>query len=139
MPRRAWHGQAAQEALAIVKRRGRAQHLPCCICGRVIDYDLPGTDPMGCTVQHAKSRKRHPELTWVASNWRPAHSSCNKRWGDRDMPDDWGKSASRTSSRPNPTSGWWAGARQLPTHHQPDQPGTTRTSHRRRQAAPPDR
>ncbi|MCL1840793.1 MAG: hypothetical protein FWF75_03450 [Propionibacteriaceae bacterium] len=103
MPRQ-WNGHAAEQALATVKRRGRAQHLPCCICGRVIDYDLPGTDPMGCTVQHTKSRKRHPELTWVSSLWQPAHRSCNRAWGDRDMPDDWATRPTPTTG--NPTSGW---------------------------------
>ncbi len=82
---RSWQGRAAQEALAKVKRSGSMRSAPCVICGRPIDYRLPSSDPRGCSVQHLKARSRHPELTWVASNWAPAHLECNKRWGDRDL------------------------------------------------------
>jgi len=98
---RRWQGQAAQEALAKVKRIGRHRNLPCCICGRAIDYDLPSNDPMGCSVQHVKARSLRPELTWVESNWLPCHLSCNRKWGTKDLPEP---PQARTAK--NPTSGW---------------------------------
>lgn len=77
-----WSGRRASDALAFVKARGRRNKQPCCICHHAIDYSLPSTDPQGCTVQHIKSRKLFPELTWVQSNWGPAHKQCNESAGD---------------------------------------------------------
>ena len=77
----AWGGRRAQDALARVKALGRRRKTPCCICHQPIDYGLPSTDPNGCSVQHVKSRKRFPQLTWVLSNWAPAHLRCNQSDG----------------------------------------------------------
>ena len=82
----AWAGRRAQEALAQVKARGRRKRTPCCICQQSIDYSLPSTDPDGCTVQHIKSRKLFPELTWAPSNWAPAHKACNQSAGTGEDP-----------------------------------------------------
>lgn len=81
-----WAGRAAQAALAKIKAKGRRERTPCCICHQRIDYDLPSTHPDGCTVQHIKSRKYFPLLTWVESNHGPAHRRCNtsEGAGDRD-------------------------------------------------------
>lgn len=73
----AWSGRRAQDALRRVKAEGRRRRTPCCICGQRIDYSLEKPHPNACTVQHRKSRKRFPELTWDPSNWEPAHASCN--------------------------------------------------------------
>ena len=72
-----WSGRRAQAALRKVKANGRRRNTPCFICSQPIDYSLLSTDPDGCTVQHKKSRKQYPELTWSPSNWAPAHGSCN--------------------------------------------------------------
>ena len=72
-----WGGRRAADALAFVKAKGRRERAPCFICGEAIDYSIPSTEPDGCTVQHVKSRKHFPQLTWLRSNWRPAHRSCN--------------------------------------------------------------
>lgn len=37
-------------------------------------------------MQHLKSRKLFPELTWVPSNWAPAHKACNESAGSGDKP-----------------------------------------------------
>ena len=95
-----WAGPAAQQALAQVKRQGARLNTPCCICRRPIDYTLPSRNPRGCTVQHIRSRLHHPELTWVSTNWAPAHATCNYQWGERDLPDPGAKLAV------NATSGW---------------------------------
>lgn len=76
-----WGGRRAVAALNQVKAEGRRTQAPCCICGQDINYSLPSTEPDGCTVQHIKSRKLFPELTWVPSNWAQAHKSCNESAG----------------------------------------------------------
>lgn len=77
----AWSGRRAQDALARVKSIGRRKKAPCCICGQRIDYSLPSREPEGCTVQHIKSRKLFPHLTWDPKNWAPAHGACNQSAG----------------------------------------------------------
>lgn len=81
-----WGGRRAQDALAQVKAKGRRRKTPCCICGQRIDYSIPSTEPDGCSVQHVKSRKVYPALTWDPSNWAPAHRSCNTSEGAGDRP-----------------------------------------------------
>ncbi len=83
-----WGGRRAQEALAIVRAEGRRRKTPCCICGQRIDYDLPSTQRYGCSVQHIKSRKHFPQLTWTPSNWAPCHRSCNESEGAGDRETD---------------------------------------------------
>lgn len=85
-----WGGRRAQEALARVKAEGRRRRSPCCICQQPIDYSLPSTDPWGCTVQHIRSRKQFPHLTWAPTNWGPAHRDCNTSAGAGDNLDDLG-------------------------------------------------
>lgn len=77
-----WAGRAASYALRRVKVVGRARSLPCVICEGAIDYALEYPDPMSCSVQHVVSRSVGPELTWVPSNWSPAHLFCNQSAGD---------------------------------------------------------
>ncbi len=84
----AWGGRRAQDALAVVKAAGRKANTPCCICDQDIDYSLPSTVPDGCTLQHLKSRSRFPHLTWVRSNWGPAHKRCNESDGKGKAPGD---------------------------------------------------
>lgn len=76
-----WSGRRAAAALRQVKARGRRLNLPCCLCGQPIDYSIPSTEESGCTVQHVRSRKHFPHLTWDPSNWAPAHRGCNSSDG----------------------------------------------------------
>lgn len=84
----AWEGRRRADALRWVKAQGRANKSVCVICKLVIDYDLAYPDPKSCSVQHLKSRKHFPMLTWVRSNWAPAHLDCNQVAGAGDpLPD----------------------------------------------------
>jgi 5-methylcytosine-specific restriction endonuclease McrA len=85
-----WGGRRATEALARVKSEGRRKKRPCFLCGQDIDYSLPSTDPDGCTVQHIRSRRDFPHLTWVSSNWAPAHLACNQSAGTGENPTEAG-------------------------------------------------
>lgn len=77
-----WSGRRRAEALAWIKAKGRRENLPCCICDQTIDYQLEYPHPQSCSVQHLKSRKVFPHLTWERSNWAPSHLSCNKSAGE---------------------------------------------------------
>lgn len=84
-----WGGRRAQVALEQIRSIGRRLKTPCCICGQRIDYSIESTKPDGCSVQHIKSRKHFPHLTWTPSNWAPCHKRCNESEGagDRDAGD----------------------------------------------------
>jgi 5-methylcytosine-specific restriction endonuclease McrA len=56
----------------------RRRRRPCHLCGGVIDYDAPATDPQHFQLDHIKSRKKFPELEHDPTNWAPAHARCNK-------------------------------------------------------------
>lgn len=76
-----WKGRRRADALAWLKAKCRRTNEPCCICTQSIDYDLEYPHPQSCSVQHVKSRKVYPHLTWERSNWEPAHLDCNKGAG----------------------------------------------------------
>ncbi len=76
-----WSGRRRLDALRKVKAEGRRTEAACCICRQVIDYSLAYPDEQSCSVQHVKSRKLYPHLTWEPSNWKPAHLACNKSAG----------------------------------------------------------
>ncbi|NWN89198.1 MAG: HNH endonuclease [Micrococcaceae bacterium] len=76
-----WSGRRATKALEHIKATGRRNNTPCCICNQPIDYNLPSTDPNGCSLQHLKSRALYPQLTWDPANWAPAHLHCNQTEG----------------------------------------------------------
>ncbi|RZU61755.1 HNH endonuclease [Zhihengliuella halotolerans] len=82
----AWSGRAASRALDQVRAGGRARRTPCVICRQPIDYSLRYPHPQSCSVQHLKSRRDFPQLTWEPSNWAPAHLDCNKAEGPRERP-----------------------------------------------------
>jgi hypothetical protein len=79
----AWSGRRKVVATARVNAEGRSATppKPCVICEQSIDYDLPTSHPDSCSVQHLKARSTHPHLTWLPSNWAPAHLNCNKSAG----------------------------------------------------------
>lgn len=82
-PVKPWAGRARQDALRSVKAKGRRADAPCVICSMSIDYSLEYPHPQSCSVQHVKSRKLFPQLTWDPANWAPAHLDCNKAAGSR--------------------------------------------------------
>lgn len=90
----AWAGRRRAAALEDVRRwygpHGRLAGVgneqtghPCVLCDQPINYSFRGTDD-ALSVEHVKSRKHFPELTWEPSNWRPAHLQCNKAAGAGD-------------------------------------------------------
>lgn len=81
----AWSGRRAQAALEQVrtdhrpggpKATDRQRGTPCCECHMPLDYNSRGK-PDSLTVQHVKSRRDFPHLTWEPKNWLPCHASCN--------------------------------------------------------------
>lgn len=71
-----WEGRRAQQALEQVRRQHAPRRTPCVLCGQRIDYTRKGKAD-SLTVQHIKSRRDFPNLTWEPSNWAPAHKTCN--------------------------------------------------------------
>jgi hypothetical protein len=59
----------------------RARHRPCCICLEPIDYSLRWPNARSFSVQHIKSRKAFPELTFDLANCDAAHLDCNQSQG----------------------------------------------------------
>ena len=78
-----WSGRRAQAALRQVRARGMREKLPCCLCGKAIDYRLRRPNEMACSVQHKIPRSLRPDLTWDPSNWAPAHLLCNWKAGKK--------------------------------------------------------
>ena len=64
-----------------VTRQVRARNEPCCICSQPIDYTLHWPNPLSFSVQHLKSRKARPDLTFDVSNCMAAHLNCNQSQG----------------------------------------------------------
>lgn len=80
-----WSGRRAQQALDQVRQDHKPggpkatnpqTGTPCVICGMAIPYESRGK-PDSLTVQHVKSRRDFPHLTWDSRNHEPAHASCN--------------------------------------------------------------
>lgn len=76
-----WGGRRKQKATELVRRRGEAAGLPCCICEQPINYALRYPHPDSCSVQHLRSQRDFPHLRWEPSNWAPAHLYCNTSLG----------------------------------------------------------
>lgn len=81
-PSRYANGHARRQVRAWL----RAQGLPCHICGRPIDYDLPAGDPWSFEVDEIVPVSRGGSPIDRA-NVAPAHRICNERRGNR-MPGD---------------------------------------------------
>lgn len=58
------------------RQRWKAQGLPCCICGRRIDYTLQAPDPLSFVVDETVALARGGTLTY--DNQGPAHWWCNR-------------------------------------------------------------
>ena len=67
------------------------QDATCCMCGRPVDTSLPGTHPMGPTIEHrypvrmilaeARDDAHAVEMACDTSWWAVAHSRCQSRQG----------------------------------------------------------
>lgn len=57
----------------------------CYLCGVAISKGKPDTPFMRMTLDHVKSRSRHPELRYELSNLKPCCWFCNRRKGSRDL------------------------------------------------------
>jgi 5-methylcytosine-specific restriction endonuclease McrA len=87
-----WTGQAAQKELAWLRKQHRPGGAkasgpagsPCEICREPVDYGLRHPHPESLTLHHVRPKSRYPHLTWVRTNYAPAHKSCNERLGDRE-------------------------------------------------------
>ena len=74
-----WAGRAAQDVVAWCKANLGYR---CWLCGRQIAED-------DYSVDHVLDRKHYPHLTWVKSNWQPAHGRKHPEWG---CPGNYGRS-----------------------------------------------
>jgi 5-methylcytosine-specific restriction endonuclease McrA len=65
-----------------VRAELKAKQLPCHICGKPIDYTLPGTEPMSFAMDHVVPLAfgGHP---LAMSNVRASHRRCNAAKGTK--------------------------------------------------------
>lgn len=63
-----------------LRRKGKAQGLPCAWCGSPIDYDLPATDKMSFTADHPQAIAAGGAL--VGQVLEPFHRRCNASKND---------------------------------------------------------
>jgi len=59
-------------------RQNKDTEYKCYLCGRRLDETT-------LTLDHVKSRSRHPELRYELSNLRPCCAQCNENKGSRDI------------------------------------------------------
>ena len=67
-------------------RRGRVR---CSICGQAIDYSLKFPHKWAWELHHIKPSSQHPHLHYERTNWRPAHSRCNKSQSAKPAAENW--------------------------------------------------
>ena len=60
----------------------RAQGLPCALCGKPIDYSLPGGTPWSFEVDHIDPCAKGGAL-FDRANLQPAHRYCNELKSDK--------------------------------------------------------
>lgn len=63
------------------RRKCKANNLPCWLCGRDIDYDLPKEHPDTFNLDHAIALRERRDLAEDPANFRPSHKVCNERRG----------------------------------------------------------
>ncbi len=67
-----------------LRRRTKAEKLPCRWCGFQIDTSLPATDAMSFTADHPNAVANGGHL--YKQQLEPFHRRCNSIKGDRDLP-----------------------------------------------------
>lgn len=96
----------------ILRARVRAMGLPCALCGRPIDYDLPAGDPWSYELDEiVPVSLGGSELD--PDNVQPAHRICNQRKGNRlfyvaESEGDVGASPCDEAERPQASQDWTA-------------------------------
>lgn len=79
---------ASNELSTAAWRRARAAVLAresmCYLCGKPVDKSLPGSSPMGPTVDHTEARAAGGSL-YDASNLHLAHQICNSKKGKQPL------------------------------------------------------
>lgn len=81
MKKKLKNGVVAKRWLAARKlwyRKNKADHYECYICGKWLTRQET-------TLDHIKSRSRHPELRYELSNLAPCCPGCNTNKGSRDL------------------------------------------------------
>ncbi|HAT1303620.1 MULTISPECIES: HNH endonuclease [Corynebacterium] len=81
-----WTGRAALKLRRQYLTQCQAQNLPCWLCGQPIDYQAPAGTTNAFEPDHYHPRADHPELALDPDNLRPAHASCNRSRGKKDIP-----------------------------------------------------
>ena len=65
----------------------KAQQLPCALCGRAIDYELPAGHPLSFEVDEIVPVSRGGDPLSL-ENTQPAHRLCNQQKGNRMLGDE---------------------------------------------------
>ena len=65
----------------------KAQQLPCALCGRAIDYELPAGHPLSFEVDEIVPVSRGGDPLSL-ENTQPAHRICNQRKGNKMQGDE---------------------------------------------------
>lgn len=81
-----WGTRAGKDLARRFKSECRDQALACWLCHQPIDYDAPPQTPDAFEPDHVIPRETAPELALDWDNLRPAHCSCNRSRGKRDVP-----------------------------------------------------
>ena len=70
--------RAYRDLSQALRRKARAENLPCWLCGRPIDFTAEWKHPMSFTADHVEPLALGGN---VRGELRPAHRSCNSRRG----------------------------------------------------------
>lgn len=63
------------------RRKCRARELPCWLCGKPIDYELPKQHPESFNLDHAIPVAQRLDLAEDPHNFRASHKACNESRG----------------------------------------------------------
>lgn len=81
-----WGNRAGKDLGKRFKAHCQDLGAACWLCGQPIDYGAPPQTPDAFEPDHAVPRDIAPELALDWDNLRPAHCSCNRARGKRDVP-----------------------------------------------------
>lgn len=81
-----WGDRAGKDLARRFKAACQEQGQPCWLCHQPIDYGAPPQTSDAFEPDHVVPRSVAPELALDWDNLRPAHCSCNRSRGERDVP-----------------------------------------------------
>ncbi|WP_291479835.1 HNH endonuclease [Corynebacterium sp.] len=81
-----WGDRAGKDLARKFKAHCRELGAVCWLCHQPIAYDAPAQTSDAFEPDHAVPRDVAPELALDWDNLRPAHCSCNRARGKRDVP-----------------------------------------------------